>query len=425
LAATTVEVEILPRKQFREFLTTTNRYAVIVAHRRAGKTVACIQRLMKATLECNKKRPRFAYIAPYLKQAKTVAWDYLKEYASKIPGAAIHESELRVDFPHNGAQIRLYGADNPDALRGIYLDGVVLDEAADMSPRIYPEIVRPALSDRKGWAVWIGTPKGQNEFYDLWQQTDGDDEWFRLLLKASQTGIIDADELRSAKRQMTLEQYEQEYECSFHAAIMGAYYSRDIQTAEDEGRVIAELYDKNLEVHTAWDLGVSDDTSIIFFQQAGTQIRIVDYYSANGFGLDHYAGVLKGKPYQYGKHYLPHDVEVRVLSGGDIAKTRRQTLAGLGIQSTVVAKAPVEEGINAVRRILPKCWFDKTNCEYLLKSLRQYRRHYDENRKVFQERPLHDWTSHAADAMRYLALSVRDPMSGVNTLPQPKTKWTY
>ncbi|MGV2975672.1 terminase large subunit domain-containing protein [Roseibium alexandrii] len=422
--AATIEVEIQPRRQFREFLTTTSRYAIIVAHRRAGKTVACIQRLVKAALENTKRKPRYAYIAPLLKQAKTVAWDYLKEYALKIPGATVHESELRADFP-NGAQIRLYGSDNPDSLRGIYLDGVVLDEAADMSPRVYSEILRPALSDRKGWSIWIGTPKGQNEFYDLWQNTEGDEDWYRLRLKASETGLIDDDELRQAKRQMTLEQYEQEYETSFHAAIMGAYYSRDIQAAEDAGRMIKGLYDPGMEVHTAWDLGVGDDTSIIFFQQVNMEIRIVDFYATNGYGLDHYAKVLREKGYIYGKHYLPHDVGIRVLSGGDIAKTRKQTLEGLGIPVTEVPKWSLEDGINAVRRVLPRVWFDPDTSEYLLKSLRQYRRHYDENRKVFMERPLHDWASHAADAMRYLAIAVEDPTSGANHFPQPDAKWVF
>jgi phage terminase large subunit len=422
--AATIEVEILPRPQFREFLTTTSRYSIIVAHRRAGKTVACIQRLVKAALENTKRKPRYAYIAPLLKQAKTVAWDYLKEYALKIPGATVHESELRADFP-NGAQIRLYGSDNPDSLRGIYLDGVVLDEAADMSPRVYSEILRPALSDRKGWSIWIGTPKGQNEFFDLWQNTEGDPDWYRLRLKASKTGLIDDDELRQAKRQMTLEQYEQEYETSFHAAIMGAYYSRDIQTAEDAGRFMKGLYDPGMEVHTAWDLGVGDDTSIIFFQQVNMEIRIVDFYATNGYGLDHYAKVLREKGYIYGKHYLPHDVDIRVLAGGDIAKTRKQTLEGLGIPVTVVPKWSLEDGINAVRRVLPRVWFDPDTCEYLLKSLRQYRRHYDENRKVFMERPLHDWASHAADAMRYLAIAVEDPTSGANHFPQPDAKWVF
>lgn len=419
-----IEVEIRPRVQFRELLTSTCRWAVIVAHRRAGKTVACIQKLIKEALECSKARPRFAYIAPLLKQAKTVAWDYLKAYALGIPGTSANESELRIDFP-NGAQIRLFGTDNPDSLRGIYLDGVVLDEAADMSPRLFDEIIRPALADRKGWAVWIGTPKGQNAFFDLWVDSENKPGWLRLMLKASETGLVDEDELRDAQQSMTFEQYRQEFECSFMAAIMGAYYGREMEAARNEGRIVPRLYDKHLPVSTAWDLGAGDDTVIWFFQKSGMDLRVVDLYANNGYGLDHYADILHGKPYRFDKHLLPFDVEQRVLSGGEIARTRRETLESLGVPVTVVAKWPVEEGINAVRRILPRMWFDSETCHEGIRAIEQYRRKYDEVRKVFQERPLHDWTSHYADALRMLAVGVDEPRakSGTRRKGEVKLKW--
>lgn len=382
-----------------------------MAHRRAGKTVACIQKLVMKSLESGKKRPRYAYIAPLLKQAKAVAWDYLRDYASKIPGTEINVSELRVDFP-GGAQIRLYGADNPDGLRGIYLDGVVLDEAADMSPRIFPEILRPALADRGGWCVWIGTPKGMNEFHDLWQRAKDDGDFYALMLRASETGLIDPVELKAARREMTPAQYDQEFECSFQAAVIGAYYGHEMEAVVAENRIVPRLYDKTVGlVNTAWDLGAGDDTVIVFYQVAGMDIRVIDYYAANGYGLDHYAGVLRERGYAYGRHYLPHDVEIRVLSGGEIARTRRQTLESLGVPVSVVPKWSLEDGINAVRRVLPRMWFDKDNTEHLVKALRQYRREWDDTRKVFYERPLHDWASHPADAVRYLAISVEEPRS--------------
>lgn len=370
-------------------------------------------------LMSDKKRPRYAYLAPFLKQAKAVAWDYLRDYAGKIPGTEINISELRVDFP-NGAQIRLYGADNPDALRGIYLDGVVLDEAADMAPRIFPEILRPALADRAGWCVWIGTPKGVNEFHDLWQRAKDDDEFFTLMLKASETGLVAPEELKAARKEMSKAQWLQEFECSFLAAVIGAYYGHEMEAAATEGRIVPRLYDKTAGlVNTAWDLGAGDDTVIIFYQTVGLDIRVIDYYAANGWGLDHYAGVLRDRGYPYGRHYLPHDVDIRVLSGGEIARTRRQTLEGLGVPVSVVPKWGVEDGINAVRRILPRVWFDKDNAEHLVKALRQYRREWDDTRKVFYERPLHDWASHPADAMRYLAISVEEPRAK-NRLPDRK-----
>jgi phage terminase large subunit len=405
------------RPQFAPFHARTQRWAVIVAHRRAGKTVACIMDLIDAASRSKLERPRFAYIAPLLKQAKTVAWDYLKAYGLKIPGATAHESELRLDLPHNGSQIRLYGSDNPDGLRGIYLDGLVLDEAADMSPRVFSEILRPSLADRKGWCIWIGTPKGMNDFYDLWNGRDGklgakdDPEYFALMLKASETGIVDEFELRDAKTQLSPEQYAQEFECSFQAAIVGAYYGKEMEAADKAGRICSNLFDPALEVHTAWDLGASDQTVIWFAQKHGMDIRLIDYYAANGWGLDHYAKILKSKPYMYGRHFLPHDVEQRLLSGGEIARTRRQTLEGLGIPVTVAPKWGVDDGINAVRRILPRCWFDKDKCDEGIRALRQYRREWDDLRKCFYERPLHDWASDPADAFRYLAIALQEPVA--------------
>jgi hypothetical protein len=208
---------------------------------------------------------------------------------------------------------------------------------------------------------------------------------------------------------MTPEQYAQEYEGSFSAAILGAYYGREMDTAETDGRIASNLYDPGIEVHTAWDLGASDQTVIWFAQRVGMDLRLVDCYSANGYGLDHYAKILQSKNYKYGRHFLPHDVEQKLLTGGEIARTRRQTLESLGIPVTVAPKWSVDDGINAVRRILPRCWFDKDKCPEGINALRQYRREWDDVRKVFYERPLHDWTSDFADAFRMLAVSINEP----------------
>ena len=196
------------RRQFLAFHSRAERFACIVTHRRAGKTVACIQDLHRAALTCERMRPRFAYMSPFLKQAKSVAWDYLRAAvaAGRQAGASIHESELRVDYP-SGAQVRLFGADNADALRGLYLDGIVLDEHANMDPRVWPEVIRPALADRRGWAVFIGTPKGRNSFFETWRRAQSDPGWFALMLKASETGLISAEELNIARRDLSEEQY--------------------------------------------------------------------------------------------------------------------------------------------------------------------------------------------------------------------------
>jgi phage terminase large subunit len=417
-----IEIGYRARPQFVPFHLREQRWAVIVAHRRAGKTVACVMDLIHNALMSRQERPRYAYIAPQLKQAKAVAWDYVKHYGAGLPGASLHETELRLDL-HNGGQVRLYGMDNPDALRGIYLDGVVLDEAADASPRLFSEVLRPALSDREGWCVWVGTPKGQNDFYDLWQQARLDPErYFTLMLRASETGIVSRSELDDALRSMTPEQYAQEFMCSFEAAIIGAYYGREMALAEEQERLREHVYDPGLQVHTAWDLGISDHTSIWFYQQAGFEVRLVDYYAAAGYGLDHYAGVLQSKGFRYGSHYLPHDVEVKELGTG---RSRLETLNSLGLSAFVVRRLSVEDGINAVRRILPRCWFDRTKCAEGIKALKQYRRDWDDVRKVFYERPLHDWSSHPADAFRYMCISLNEPTQAVANanLPRRPMSW--
>jgi phage terminase large subunit len=417
-----VWVPYRPRALFMPYHQRTQRWAVLVVHRRAGKTVACINDLIMGALTCTHENPRFHYIAPLLKQAKSVVWDYLKKYALVIPGAKANESELRVDFP-NGGQVRLHGADNPDSLRGIYSDGVVLDEPADMRPRLFTEIIRPALSDRKGWATWIGTPKGENDFHDLYKTAKANpQDYYTLLARASRTGLVDADELSSARQMMTPEQYLQEYECSWTAAIVGAYYGREMTLAEDQKRIVTNLYDPGLQVHTAWDLGIGDHTVIWMYQQDAQAIRLIDYYAAAGYGFDHYAGVLQSKPYRWGSHYLPHDVTVKELGTG---KSRIESLSALGISATVVRKLSVEDGINAVRRILPRCWFDRDTTAEGIKALRQYRREWDDQRKVFYERPYHDWASHPADAFRYLAIGLDEPSQrmAVENIPQRDMSW--
>jgi hypothetical protein len=304
-------------------------------------------------------------------------------------------------------------------MRGIYLDGAVLDEPADMDPRVWPEVIRPALADRKGWAVFIGTPKGHNGFYEIREFAKSAPDWMYLELKASETGIIDPDELVAARQLMTEDQYAQEFECSFEAAIMGAYYGKLIAQAEADKRICNVPWEPKIPVHTAWDLGIDDSTAIWFCQQVGQEVRIIDYYENSGVGLDHYAKVLKEKPYVYGNHLLPHDAEVRELGTG---RSRVETLASLGVRATVVPLQAVEDGINAARLLLPRCWFDQGKCGPRgLEALRQYRTEYDEKLKAFKNRPLHDWTSHAADGFRTLAMGLK-PDQKQKPLQYPKRK---
>lgn len=376
-----------------------------MAHRRAGKTVACINDLQDGALRCELVRPRFAYISPYLKQSKAVAWDYLKAAMSPLRGlgAAVNETELRVDYP-NGGQVRLYGADNMDALRGIYLDGVVLDEFADMDPRVWQEVIRPALSDRKGWAVFIGTPKGRNEFYKLSERAKAEPDWFSLTLKASETGLIAQEELTLAKRDLTDDQYRQEYECDFNAAVVGAYYGKLMADAEADKRITGVPYDPTAPVWTAWDLGIADATAIWFAQVVGKEIHLIDYYEASGVDLGHYVAEIQKRKYNYAGHIVPHDAQAKELGTG---KTRLEVMESLGLRDLQVAPVHrVEDGINAVRVFIPRCWFDAVKCARGVDALKLYRAEYDDKLQTLKPRPVHDWTSHCADAFRYLAMTL-------------------
>lgn len=388
------------------------RFAIGVAHRRCGKTVACINDLIRQAVTCLKPNGRFAYVAPYYNQAKDVAWTYLKQYAAPILAGPPNESELRLPII-GGHQIRLYGADNPDRLRGLYLDGVILDEYADMHPGMWGEVIRPLLADRMGTATFIGTPKGRNAFHEMFERAKSEPDWFRFYLPASETQIIPQGELEAAAREMTPEQYAQEFECSFEAAILGAYYGKDMAEADRAGRITDVPYDPLALVHTSWDLGMGDSTAIWFWQIAGQEIHVIDYYEANGHGIDHYAKVLQAKPYRYGDDFVPHDARVRELGTG---RTRIETMLTLGLKPKLVPQHKVMDGINALRVMFPRIWWDKDKCRDGLEALRQYRADYDDKARVFKDNPKHDWTSHAADAARYLAMAYRD------IAPTPRTE---
>ena len=406
-----VELDYAPRAQFLPFHNRTERWSVGVAHRRAGKTVATINDKIRRAVSDAKPDGRYAYIAPLFNQAKDIAWTYLKKYAQPILADSPNETELRVDLI-NGARIRLYGADNPDRLRGIYLDGVTLDEYGDMNPGIWTDVIRPALSDRKGWANFIGTPKGKNAFWELYNDARKDPAWFTFMLRASETQLIDGAELIEARRQMGEDQYAQEYECSFEAAIKGAFYADELRRADAEGRITKLPIDRAVLVHTAWDLGISDSTAIWFVQNVGRERRLVDYYETSGVALSHYAEILRAKReergWQYGEHFLPHDVQHRELASGT---SRVDTLRDLKIDPTVVPQSNVLDGINATRRMLDRTWIDPERCERGLEALRQYRREWDENLKDWKQKPLHDWSSHGADALRTFAAGCDDPVS--------------
>lgn len=389
-----------PQKQIHHAIE-NYRFVVCVAHRRMGKTVSAINELIKAAVQCKKKNARFAYIAPTYSQAKRVAWDYLQEYTRPL-GAKPNSSELRVDF-FDDKRISLYGSENADALRGQYFDGVILDEIGDQNPKIWNEIIRPALADRKGWCLFIGTPKGNNHFKEFADRAQCTNGWKYLEFKASETGILDPEELASAKAEMGEDKYRQEFECSFDAPVEGSYYGALLNDAEEQNRITKIPTEVLARTVVAWDLGISDSTSIWVAQIVGKEVRLIDYCENHGVGLEYYVGWLRDRGYSSGEQILPHDVEVRELGTG---KSRKEMLMEAGLDVTVAPKVGVADGIQSVRHMLPRCWFDEEKTRQGLSALRNYRREYDEKRNVFYDRPLHDWCSHGADAFRYLAVGL-------------------
>ena len=309
------------------------RFNCWCCHRRFGKTALGLCITLQRAFDNVRPNPRYAYVAPLRTQAKSIAWDLLKRLTKDIPDVSANESELRVDLP-DSSRITLMGADHPDTLRGPYLDGVVLDEYAQIRPRVWGEILRPTLADREGWAIMISTPLGKNHFYDLYQDAQQDPEWSAALFRASETGIISAHELESTRRAMSPEQYAQELECSFESALIGSYYGSYLDTARTEDRITRVPWEPQVPVHTAWDLGISDATAIWFVQPVGRMLHVIDYLEASDNGLEWYARALKDKPYVYGRHFFPHDMEARDFSSD--GRTRLAMAEQLGLRPAVV-----------------------------------------------------------------------------------------
>jgi hypothetical protein len=409
-----IKLKYRPRSVFEDFHDRNQRWAVIVAHRRCGKTVACINDLIVKALLENKKHAQYAYIAPFYSQAKSVAWRYLERFSEPVLSKA-NQSELWVELI-NGARIRLFGADNPDALRGNFLDGVVMDEMADMKPSVWGEIIRPLLADRLGWATFIGTPKGHNAFYDIYNEATKKPNWYVKVLRADQTMLLPQSELDDAKATMSDNQYEQEFLCSFEAAILGAYYGQEMRRITDLERITTVEYDPMFPCHTAWDLGFNDSTSIWWFQVVYGEIRVLDHHSSNGQAIPFYTMLLDQKEdefgYKYGFHYLPHDARAKTLASGG-KSIIEQISAKIDIKHLkIVPNLSIQDGIQSTRLALTRAWFDN-RCEDGIECLRQYQREWNDDKKCFNDRPKHDWTSHSADAFRYLSIVWKDEDSPI------------
>lgn len=395
-----------------------DKFTVMVVHRRAGKTFFAVEQLFERALFTNRPRPQVAYIAPSYKQAKQVCWEYIKQWAKCVPNTKVNESELRVDLP-NGGRIMVLGAENPDSLRGIYLDYAILDEVADMPENLWGEVVFPTLTDRSGGALFIGTPKGRNYFHDLYVKGKTAPGWNSLILDINDTDVFKREEEavfdNDGNKEFTIEdiekeyvgreeEYRQEYECDWDAAIKGSYYGKLLDLAEKEKRVSKVPYDSTLPVITAWDIGL-DGNAVWFVQIINDRIHIVDYIHESEKDITETISTVKNRPYMYDYAILPHDVKKRIP--GALGATTNTLFKNAGLKTKVTPKLGKQEGIQVAKSILSKCYFDYDRTQDGLNSLRQYRAKYDSINGVYLKDPVHDEHSHPADAFRYLAIGLK------------------
>jgi len=385
-----------PRPFFIPFHQRSARYASIVAHRRCGKTVACINDVVAKALYNRKKNPRYGYIAPTYRQGKEIAWQYLKDDARPAI-KKIRESELSVELV-NGAKVSIFGADNPDSLRGLYFDGVILDEFGDMRPSMWGEVILPTLVDRRGWAVFIGTPKGKNHFYEIVKRSQEEEGWYSSILSVNDTGLFSDLDIADFRRQMSDEQFRQEFLCDFTAAITGAYYAKLL-----ESPVAGPAYDPDLPVFASADLGYTDSTAFWFWQEYPDGECLIDYEEADNQALSYYFDLLQYKSYKYDTIWLPHDAVAKTLQTG---RSTVEQFIHAEFPVRIAPRLAIQHGVDAARKVIPGVRWDLENPRVLqgLDALRSYRRKYDEIKKIYQDAPFHDWTSHCADAFRQFAL---------------------
>jgi len=392
-----VNLPYKPREHFVPFHNRRARFADLICHRRSGKTVAAVNDLIIGALECPLNRPQLAYIAPSYQMAKRIAWEYLKQYSAPLIEQT-HESELRVTLK-NEAKIYLLGAEKADSLRGIYLDGCVLDEYAQMRPSTVSQVILPALSDRGGWLVYMGTPKGKNHLYDIHKRAQSEPGWYSMLLKASQSGIIPKTELDLIRSQMDASEYEQEFECSWDAALKGAIYGLEMERAEKEGRFGDYPLDPALPTDVVCDLGFTDDTVLLYFQRHRDGLKIHEVYSNNEQDWDTYLDEME--LHDVRDVYLPHDAKAKNLQTGQ--SIVEQTLKR-GYRPRMIPDHKLRDGIAATRKILPYCYWNMSLCSGAIEAMKSYHREWDEKQNCFRDRPAHDWSSHIADAHRYLGV---------------------
>ena len=474
----TVKTGYVPRKLQNMLHSALKRFNVLVCHRRFGKTVFAINELIDQAVNCTLKNPQYAYIAPTYREAKRIAWQYFIDYTRSIPGVRANKTELTVYIDRTRInefgieepdviKLMLIGADDPDDLRGIYLDGSIIDEFAKCDPILWGQIVRQALADRPGWCIFIGTPKGQNHFFlryvkaqehekYTWQykldndinekreyyrtfekdlglhenlnepetrailetipKTEQEDyaawrkflvasQWFTTIQKASLTGILDRLEIEEMTEDLEQNEIDQELECDFAAAILGSYYGKKLSQATKDGRITKLMYNPNYPVDTYWDIGVNDKTTIWFVQKIRNNYHYIDYIEDNGKGISEYMKMLDDKPYKYGRHIWPHDGRVQEFGTG---VTRQETAIRLGLKRLEIQpKQAVQDQIEAARKRLSISWFDAEKCARGLTCLTNFQKEWNSKLQKFDDKPKKDWSHHAASSFQYSSLDNR------------------
>lgn len=386
--------------------------AVAVWHRRAGKDQVGVH---WATVAAFQRVGVYWHMLPTIAQGRKVVWDGIDKDGNKVLDAWPSElvshrrnDEMKLELA-NGSIWQVVGSDNYNSLVGSNPVGVVFSEYSLADPAAW-DFIRPILAENGGWALFIYTPRGKNHGYTLLQNAkEPGNSFYCSVLTVDDTKAMPLEAVEQERKDgMTEEMIQQEFYCSFEAPLQGSYYAKQMLQAEKEGRITNVPYDQHARVETWWDLGIGDSLSIWFAQRVGKEIRLIDYYENSGEPLAHYAKVLAEKPYAYGDTVLPHDAKQRELQTG---KSRVDALKSLGINATVLPASGVDDGIEQVRAMLGACWFDQKKCTRGIEALRQYRKEpapektwVDKNSPAYKSKPLHDWTSHAADAFRYGAM---------------------
>jgi len=399
------------------------RRADLVWHRRAGKDKTAWNWMIFSAI-CLRSGTYF-YFFPTYAQGKKDLWDALDRdgvpFLSHIPPEFLlpggkNETEMQLKVRHQGggiSVIQVVGTDRYDSIRGSNPVGCVFSEFSYQDPAA-AKVVQPILRENDGWAVYVYTPNGRNHAYKLHMAaTDKGKigpEWYSSLLTIRDTGLFKVEDIAADVRVGTIDEddVQREYYCSFTGAISGAYYAKQIEQAYADGRIAKVPWDGMMPTETWWDLGIDDSMSIWFVQRTRGEIRLIDYEEHSGEGFAFYKKLLADKPYHYSQHIMPHDISVRELGTG---KTRLETATKIGIRPIRVASKDynIMDGIQAARMMFSQCYFDETKCERGISALSSYHKQRDELRGVFSKQPVHDWSSHAADAFRTGARGSRSP----------------